>query len=452
LTVFDALKERLDGVFGKLKGKGKLTEGDVQEALREVRRALLEADVNYKVVKGLVENIRRRAMERSVLDSITPGQQVVAVVYEELMDLMGSEPKPLTISPKPPTLMMMVGLQGGGKTTSTVKLAKRLSKGHKPLVVACDLRRPAAVDQLRVLAESAGVGFYGPEKGESDVLNVIDGALCYARDRLMDVILFDTAGRLTVDDEMMAELDAMKARIAPHEILLVVDAMTGQEAVSVSEAFHSRMDLSGVVLSKVDGDARGGAALAVLATTGVPIKFAGVGEGIDALEVFDAKRMAERIMGMGDVVGLVERIEQATSEEDVKRLSSSLKKNKLDFDDLLAQFEQIEKMGPLDKVMEMIPGADKIKELKDGEMDPRRIARMKAIIQSMTPEERRSPAVIKGSRRRRIAQGSGTTVQMVNQLLKQQSQMNDLWKKMGKGKGRKKFQMPKLKGFGGLFN
>lgn len=450
--MFDALKSRLGGVFAKLRGKGKLTEEDVQEALREVRRALLEADVNYKVVKDLVENIRVRAVEKSVLESITPGQQVIGVVYEELMKLMGKDPKPISISSKPPTLVMMVGLQGGGKTTSTVKIAKKLSRGHRPLVVACDLRRPAAVDQLKVLAEAAGVGFLGPEPGDTDVMAVVRRAKDYAKDRLLDVILFDTAGRLAVDQEMMAELDGMKEYLSPHEILLVVDSMSGQEAVTVSEAFHERLGLTGVVLTKVDGDARGGAALAVLASTGVPIKYAGVGEAIDAIEVFDARRMAERIMGMGDVAGLVEKIQQATTEEDVKRISSSVKKNKLDFNDLLAQFEQIEKMGPLEKVIEMIPGADKIKELKDGELDPSRMARMRAIIQSMTPDERRNPAIIKGSRRRRIAQGSGTTIQMVNQLLKQQTQMNDLWKKMGKGAGRKRFQMPKFKGFSGFFN
>lgn len=449
--MFDALKDRLEGVFGKLRGRGKLTESDIQEALREVRRALLEADVNYKVVKDLVERIRIRSMDRSILESITPAQQVIAVVYEELTGLMGTDPKPLTISPKPPTLIMMVGLQGGGKTTSTVKLAKKLARGHKPLVVACDLRRPAAVDQLEVLAESAGVGFYGPVPGETDVLSVVRGARDYATAHLMDVIIFDTAGRLAVDEEMMSELDRMKELLSPHEILLVVDAMSGQEAVNVSQAFHERLGLTGVVLSKVDGDSRGGAALAVLAATGVPIKFAGVGEGIDALEPFDARRMAERIMGMGDVVGLVEKIQQATTDADIKRISSSVKKNKLDFNDLLAQFEQIEKMGPLEKVIEMIPGASKIKELREGELDPKRMARMRAIIQSMTAEERKNPGVIKGSRRRRIAEGSGTSVQMVNQLLKQQTQMNDLWKKMGGAKGRKKFQIPKLKGFSGLF-
>lgn len=449
--MFNALKDRLDGVFSKLKGKGRLTEEDIKGALREVRRALLEADVNYKVVKDLVEKIKARAVGKDVLESITPAQQVIGIVYEELIHLMGQEPSPLKISPKPPTVVMMVGLQGGGKTTSTVKLAKKLSSSHKPLVVACDLRRPAAVDQLRVLAESANVGFFGPEPGEADLMKVVKGARQYAREHLMDVIFFDTAGRLAIDEEMMAELDDMKAELSPHEMLLVVDAMTGQEAVNVADSFNERMKLTGVVLSKVDGDARGGAALAVLAATGVPIKYAGVGEGIDAIEIFDARRMAERIMGMGDVAGLVEKISQATTSEDAKRMKSSMKKHKLDFNDLLSQFEQIEKMGSIDKVIEMIPGADKVKELKDADMDPKRILRMKAIIQSMTKQERRNPAVIKGSRRRRIAEGSGTTVQMVNQLLKQQSQMNDLWKQMGRGKRRKSFQMPKLKGFGGMF-
>lgn len=450
--MFDALKERLEGVFGKLRSRGRLTESDIQEALREVRRALLEADVNYKVVKDLVERIKTRSTGQSVLESITPAQQVMAIVYEELTALMGTVPKPLAISSKPPTLVMMVGLQGGGKTTTSVKLAKRLSKGHKPLVVACDLRRPAAVKQLEILSQSAGIGFYGPAQGETQVLSVVRGAREYARDHLMDVIIFDTAGRLAVDEEMMLELECMKNFLSPHEILLVVDSMSGQEAVNVSRAFHDRLGLTGVVLTKMDGDARGGAALAVLAVTGIPIKFAGTGESVDALEPFDGKRMAERIMGMGDVAGLVEKIRQTATDADVSRMTASIKKNRLDFNDLLTQFEQIEKMGPLEKVIEMIPGAGKIKELRSGDLDPRRMARMRAIIQSMTKEERRNPSVIKGSRRRRIAQGSGTTVQMVNQLLNQQAQMNDLWKKMGGGKGKKRFQMPKLKGFNGNFS
>lgn len=432
--MFDTLKARLENIFSGLRGRGKLSEDDVGQALREIRRALLEADVNYKVVKQLMENIRTRAVGADVLESIVPAQQVTAVVYEEIAKIMGEGSKGIAIAPKPPTLVMMVGLQGGGKTTSSAKLAKKLSKNHKPLLVACDLRRPAAVRQLKVLAEQAGVEFFGPQDEETDITSLSKRALEYAASRLLDVLIFDTAGRLAVDEEMMAELDRMKAALHPQEILLVVDAMSGQEALNVAEAFHRRLGITGVVLSKLDGDARGGAALAVLAATGVPVKFAGVGEGLDAMERFDPRRMAERIMGMGDMAGLVEKIKEATTETDVRRMAQSFQKARFSMDDLLAQFEQIEKMGPLDKVMDMLPGAvtDKMKNLPPEALDAKRLLRMKAVIQSMTKEERRNPAVIKGSRRRRIAQGSGTTVQMVNQLLKQYDQMSELWKRFGK--------------------
>lgn len=432
--MFDTLKARLENIFNGLRGRGKLSEDDVGQALREIRRALLEADVNYKVVKQLMENIRTRAVGADVLESIVPAQQVTAVVYEEIAKIMGEGSKGIAIAPKPPTLVMMVGLQGGGKTTSSAKLAKKLSKNHKPLLVACDLRRPAAVRQLKVLAEQAGVEFFGPQDEETDITSLSKRALEYAASRLLDVLIFDTAGRLAVDEEMMAELDRMKAALQPQEILLVVDAMSGQEALNVAEAFHRRLGITGVVLSKLDGDARGGAALAVLAATGVPVKFAGVGEGLDAMERFDPRRMAERIMGMGDMAGLVEKIKEATTETDVRRMAQSFQKARFSMDDLLAQFEQIEKMGPLDKVMDMLPGAvtDKMKNLPPEALDAKRLLRMKAVIQSMTKEERRNPAVIKGSRRRRIAQGSGTTVQMVNQLLKQYDQMSELWKRFGK--------------------
>lgn len=446
--MFDALKERLEGIFSGLRGRGKLTEEDVQLALREVRRALLEADVNYKVVKELVEKIRVRAVGKDVLDSIMPAQQVTAIVFEEIAAIMGEGSKGIAIASKPPTLVMMVGLQGGGKTTSSAKLAKRLSKGHKPLLVACDYRRPAAVEQLKVLAAQANVAFFGPEQGETDVVAVSQRALEYAASRLIDVVIFDTAGRLSVDEEMMAELDRMKAALNPHEILLVVDAMSGQEALNVAETFNARLGVTGVVLSKLDGDARGGAALAVLSATGVPVKFAGVGEGLDAMEQFDPRRMAERIMGMGDMVGLVEKIQQATTQADAEKMAQSFKKSRLTMDDMLAQFEQIEKMGPLDKVMEMLPGglSSKIKDLPPDALDSRRVTRMKAIIQSMTKAERSDPSIIKGSRRRRIAQGSGTTVQMVNQLLKQHEQMSQLWKRFGK-LGKKGM----MSGLGGMF-
>lgn len=431
--MFDVLRERLDAVLGKLKGRGKLSEADVESALREVRRGLLEADVDFKVVRTLIETIKVRAVGKEVLESITPGQRVTAIVYEELAALMGTEPAPLIISPKPPTVYLMVGLQGGGKTTSTVKIARRLSSGHKPLVVGCDLRRPAAVEQLKVLAEGAKIAFYGPEAGETDVLSVVRGARDFAAARLCDVILLDTAGRLHGDEELMEELVAMKELLPPTEILLVVDAMTGQEAVKVAAAFHEKLTLTGVVLSKLDGDARGGAALAIKAVTGVPVKLAGVGEKTDALEVFDAKRMAQRIMGMGDVMGLAERIQEMADSGGAEKIAQSLSKKKFTLEDMLLQFEQIEKMGPLDKVLEMIPGMSKMKGAAMGDLDQKRIRHTKALIQSMTPEERRNPAIIKGSRRRRIAQGSGTTVQMVNQLLAQYEQMRKLWRTFGKG-------------------
>ncbi|NCC56223.1 MAG: signal recognition particle protein, partial [Synergistales bacterium] len=415
--MFDALRERLEAVFDKLKGRGRLSEADVESALREVRRCLLEADVDYKVVKSLVDSIRSRAVGKDVLESITPGQQVVAVVYEELAALMGQDPVPLAISSRPPTVYLMVGLQGGGKTTTTVKIARKLASGHKPLVVACDLRRPAAVDQLRVLAEQSKIGFYGPEPGEKDVMHVVSGAAEYASSRLYDVILLDTAGRLHADEELMEELASLKRILPPSEILLVVDAMTGQEAVKVASAFHEKLTLTGVVLSKLDGDARGGAALAIRQVTGVPIKLAGVGEGTDALEVFDSKRMAQRIMGMGDVMGLAEKIREMADTGGAEKIAESIKQKKFTLEELLLQFEQIEKMGPLDKVLEMIPGFNRMKGMGSDDLDSSRLKQSKAIIQSMTKAERRDPSVIKGSRRRRIAQGSGTSVQMVNQLL-----------------------------------
>ncbi len=447
--MFDALRERFEAVFDKLKGRGKLTEADVETALRDVRRGLLEADVDYKVVKSLLDAIKTRAVGRDVLESITPGQHVAAIVYEELAELMGKEPVPLVISPKPPSIYLMVGLQGGGKTTSTVKIARKLSGSHKPLVVACDLRRPAAVEQLRVLASQSKIAFFGPEHGEKNVLNVVKGALVYAGDHLNDVVLLDTAGRLHADEELMEELVAMKEAAPPTEILLVVDAMTGQEAVKVASSFHEKLELTGVILSKLDGDARGGAALAIRKVTGVPVKLAGVGEATDALEVFDAKRMAQRILGMGDVIGLAEKIQEMADSGGAERMAETLKK-KFSLEELLVQFEQLEKMGPLNKVLEMIPGFSKLKGVSQDEVDSGRLKRSKAIIQSMTPAERRDPSIIKGSRRRRIAVGSGTSVQMVNQLLAQYEQMRKLWKQFGKqGKG---FKLPKgLLGGGGGF-
>jgi signal recognition particle subunit SRP54 len=430
--MFEALKERFDTVFSSLRGKGKLTADDVSAALREVRRALLEADVNYKVVKSLVEAIRVRATGASVLSSITPGQQVATVVYEELINIMGREPAPVTISPKPPSIFMMVGLQGAGKTTAAVKLAKRMSKSHKPLVAACDLRRPAAVEQLRVLAEKAGVAFFGPESGEKDARIVAKNSLAYAEDHLCDLIILDTAGRLQIDDDLMSELEAMKRDVPPREILLVVDSMTGQEAVEVSTAFNERLGLTGVILTKMDGDARGGPALAIKAVTGVPVKLIGSGERVEDLEVFDAKRVASRIMGMGDMMGLMEKLEQSTTDFDAERVAESLKKNRFTMEDMLLHLEQIKKLGPLDKVLEMLPIPGASKALKGANVDMSRLKYSEAIIQSMTKKERRNPEIIKGSRRRRIAQGSGTSVQMVNQVLAQYEQMKTMMKSIGK--------------------
>lgn len=438
IKIFDSLKERFENIFEGLRGRGKLSEEDINLALREVRRALLEADVSYKVVKQIVEAIRVRATGKQVLESITPAQHIFTIVYEELINIMGEEPAPLVISSTPPTIYMMVGLQGSGKTTSSVKIARRMSKGHKPLVVACDLRRPAAVDQLRVLANKAKIPFYGPEADEKDPVAVARKSREYAESHLCDMILLDTAGRLQLDDELMQELENMKSEMSPAEILLVVDSMTGQEAVNVAKTFHERLGLTGVVLTKLDGDARGGPSLAIRASTGVPIKLAGCGEKTEDLEVFDARRMAQRIIGMGDMQGLVEKVRSATSEEDIARMTQSIKKNRFTMEDMLMQLQQIQKLGPLEKVLEMLPIPGASKAFKDVEFDPKILKRTEAIILSMTPKERRNPEIIKGSRRRRIAEGSGTTVQMVNQVLAQYEQMKSMMRTFGKmsdGKG-----------------
>jgi signal recognition particle subunit SRP54 len=432
MRMFEALKERFESVFSSMKGKGRLTADDVNAALREVRRALLEADVSYKVVKNLVDAIKVRATGADVLNSITPAQQVATIVYEELIRIMGKEPAPITISPKPPTVFMMVGLQGSGKTTTAVKLAKRMSRSHKPLVVACDLRRPAAVDQLRTLAEKAGVAFFGPEPGETDPVAVARKSVAYAENHLCSLILLDTAGRLQLDDDLMTELETMKRDVPPFEVLLVVDSMTGQEAVEVSSVFNERLGLTGVILTKMDGDARGGPALAIKATTGVPVKLAGMGERVEDLESFDSKRMASRIMGMGDMMGLMEKLERSTTDVDAARIAESLKKSRFTMDDMLMHLQQIKKLGPLDKVLEMLPIPGGAKALKGADLDASRLKYSEAIILSMTKKERRSPDIIKGSRRRRIAEGSGTSVQMVNQLLAQYDQMKTMMKSLGK--------------------
>lgn len=424
--MFDALKEKLSSIFSKLGSKGRLSEADIDAALREVRRSLLEADVDFRVAKDFIAKVRERALEAEVLESITANERIAVIVYEELIALMGKS-EPLIISSKPPTVILMAGLQGSGKTTTTVKLARQLKSSHNPLVVACDLRRPAAVEQLKILAEDAKISFYGPEKNNRDVLEVVRGAKKFADSHMNDVIILDTAGRLHIDEELMTELKKIAEILPPHEKILVVDSMTGQEAVNSAKSFHELLNLTGLILTKLDGDARGGSALAIHAVTGVPVKFAGVGENTDALEVFSPERMAGRIMGMGDVQGLVEKVKAAGINEDVIK-PAELSGKQFNLETLLKQFEQIEKLGPLDKLVGMIPGLDKIKNFKAEDVDANALKRNKAIIQSMTPAERRNPRIIKGSRRRRIAEGSGTSVQMVNQLLAQYEQMKKMFK------------------------
>ena len=424
--MFDALKEKLSAVFSKLGTKGKLSEADIDAALREVRRSLLEADVDFRVAKDFIAKVRERASQAEVLESITANERIAAIVYEELIVLMGKS-EPLIIAPKPPTVILMAGLQGSGKTTTTVKLARQLKSSHNPLVVACDLRRPAAVEQLKVLAENAKISFYGPEKNNQDVLEVVRGAKKFADAHMNDVIILDTAGRLHIDEELMTELKEIAEILPPHEKILVVDSMMGQEAVNSAKSFHELLSLTGLILTKLDGDARGGSALAIRAVTGVPVKFAGVGENTDALEIFSPERMAGRIMGMGDVQGLVEKVKAAGINEDAIK-PAELSGKQFNLETLLKQFEQIEKLGPLDKLAGMIPGLDKIKNFKAEDVDANALKRNKAIIQSMTPAERRNPRIIKGSRRRRIAEGSGTSVQMVNQLLAQYEQMKKMFK------------------------
>lgn len=433
--MFDTLKEKLSAVFAKLSSKGKLSPEDVDNALREVRRSLLEADVDFRVAKDLIAKIRERALSLEVLQSITANERIAAIVYEELISMMGKS-VPLIISPKPPTVILMAGLQGSGKTTTTVKLARFLKDSHNPLVVACDLRRPAAVEQLRVLAENAKISFYGSTK-ESDVLKVVKESVKFAESHMNDVIILDTSGRLHIDEELMQELKNIAEVLPPHEKLLVVDAMMGQEAVNVAKSFHELLNLTGLILTKMDGDARGGSALSIRAMTGVPVKFVGTGENTDALEIFSPERIAGRIMGMGDIQGLAEKVRAAGLDEASlgEQLTPKNLKKQFTLETLLTQFEQLEKLGPLDKIAGMIPGLDKLKGLDKNELDAKILKRNKAIIQSMTLQERRNPRIIKGSRRRRIAQGSGTSVQMVNQLLAQYEQMRKLFKNFSSGSG-----------------
>jgi signal recognition particle subunit SRP54 len=403
--MFDRLSDKLAQVFKKLKGRGTLTEAQVTEAMREVRLALLEADVNYKVTKGFIEQIRERAVGEEVLRSLTPAQQVVKIVHEELTTLLGGEAPRLDLSGKPPVALMLVGLQGSGKTTTAAKLAKRLkSQGRQPYLAPADVQRPAAIEQLKRLAADAGVGVYDTQPGQNPV-DISDAAMEAAYSAGYDTVILDTAGRLHIDSPLMAELKAIKGKVEPTEILLVADAMTGQDAVAVAQSFDDLLNLTGVILTKVEGDARGGAALSMRAVIGKPIKFLGVGEKLDALEVFHPDRLASRILGMGDVLTLIEKAQETFDAEQVKALEKKFRQDDFTLEDFRQQLLQIRKMGPLEGLLEMIPGLGKIKALKGAKPDEKELKRVEAIILSMTPAERANHQIINGSRRRRIAKG-----------------------------------------------
>ena len=441
--VFSGLAEKLQNTFDKLRGKGKLNEKDVKSALREVKLALLEADVNYKVVKNFISDIEERAIGHEVMESLTPAQQVIKIVNEELTELMGGKRSSLNISDSQPAIIMMSGLQGSGKTTTAGKLARYLAEeGNKPLLVAGDIYRPAAIKQLQVLGDRLDIPVFsmGDKK---DPVDIARGALSYAKSNSRDVVIIDTAGRLHIDEEMMGELKNIKKSVSPDEILLVVDAMTGQDAVNVAGDFDESLGISGVVLTKLDGDARGGAALSIKAVTGKPIKFAGTGEKLADLEPFHPDRMSSRILGMGDVLSLIEKAEESVDAEKAKKLEEKLRQNEFTLDDFLEQMEQVRNMGPLEQVLGMIPGFSGAKQLKKLQVDEKQLDHIEAIINSMTPEERRKPKKINGSRRKRIARGSGRNVQEVNRLLKQFRQMKKMMKKLQNKKGSMgKFNIP----------
>jgi signal recognition particle subunit SRP54 len=431
--VFETLSDKLQGVFSGLKGRGKLTDSDIDQAMRAIRLSLLEADVSLPVVKQLTTAIGERARGQEVLASLTPDQQVVKIVNEELTRLMGETSVGLPIAPRPPTIVLMAGLQGSGKTTHAAKLARHYqAQGRAPLMVACDVHRPAAAEQLAVLGEQIGVPVHR-EDGERDAVAIAQRGLAQARATMRDLVIVDTAGRIVIDREMMDELVRVRDAIGPTAVVLVLDAMTGQDAVNVAKAFQEAVQFDGVILTKLDGDARGGAALSVRAITGRPIFFVGVGEKVDALEPFHPDRMASRILGMGDVLSLIEKAQQTVDVDEAKRLEKKILGGQMTLDDFLGQMKQVRKMGPIGQLLGMMPGFGKLAKAKDVEVDERQLDRIEAIIQSMTPHERRRPEVINGSRRRRIATGSGTSVQEVNQLLSQFAQMRKLMKRIGKG-------------------
>ncbi|MBB6449325.1 signal recognition particle subunit SRP54 [Geomicrobium halophilum] len=446
---FEGLAERLQETMSKIKGKGKVSEADVKTMAREVRLALLEADVNFKVVKQFVNRVKERAVGQEVMKSLTPGQQVIKVVNEELTDLMGREESKLEQAEKPPTVIMMVGLQGSGKTTTAAKLANylRKEKNRNPMLVAADVYRPAAIDQLNTLGKQLNMPVYS-QGTEANPVDIVREGVEQAKAENHDYVLLDTAGRLHVDETLMEELQGMKDAVQPDEVLLVVDAMTGQDAVNVAEHFNEQLSISGVVLTKLDGDTRGGAALSIRAVTEKPIKFAGMGEKIDQLETFHPERMASRILGMGDVLSLIEKAQTNVDEERAKELEKKMRNADISFDDFLEQLEQVKSMGPLEDILGMIPGAGKMKGLKNMQVDESQIGRVEAIVRSMTKAEKQDPKLMNASRKRRIAKGSGTTVQDVNKLLKQFEDMKKMMKQMSsmngkkKGKGKGGMQLP----------
>ena len=429
--MFEELTGKLETVFKKLRGYGKLSEKNIQDSLREVRRALLEADVHYKVAREFITRVQEKAVGQEVFKSITPGQQIIKIVYDEMTALLGGVTRDVHFSSIPPTLIMIVGLQGSGKTTAAGKLARYFrGKGRKTLLVAADVYRPAAIDQAEILAKKAGALCFSQRDG-SDPVDICVAGIAFGQQEGCDVILFDTAGRLHIDDDMMNELVRIKTKIDPHEILLVADGMTGQDAVNMASQFQASLEFNGILLTKLDGDARGGAALSILAVTGKPIKFVSTGEKLDTLERFPPDRMASRILGMGDILSLVEKAEEAVDAERAKKLEEKLRKESFSFEDFLEQLDHIKSMGSLDNILSMIPGVGG-KVFKDLHVDEAAFTRIEAMIRSMTQEERWYPEIIDGSRRRRIAAGSGTTVQEVNRLLKQFSMMRKMVKNLSK--------------------
>jgi len=429
---FEGLSSRLQEITRKLKGKARITESDLKEMLREVKLALLEADVNYKIVKQFINTIQEKALGQDVLKSLTPGQQVIKIVKDELVELLGGTESKINFTPNPPTIIMLVGLQGSGKTTTAGKLANLLRKqGKKPLLVACDIYRPAAIKQLQVVGNGLNIPVYSNENSK-DVVHIAKQALNVAISKMNDVVILDTAGRLHIDEELMQELKNVKLNVKPHEILLVVDSMTGQDAVNVATSFNENIGIDGVILTKLDGDTRGGAALSVKEVTGRPIKFAATGEKLNDIETFHPERMASRILGMGDILSVIEKAEQAFDIEEAEKLEQKLRKQEFDLDDYLSQLRQIKKMGSFSGLLKMIPGMNQLKDVK---VDDKEFIKIEAIICSMTKKERRNPKILNGSRRLRIAKGSGTTVPEVNKFMKSFEMTQTMMKKIKNQKG-----------------